>query len=181
MLTAKPIQPINMLVTEDDLEVYLNQEQDFFFFTAIKTASEYFVKYTGIELGLRDSKVTGTREQRVYSGLSPVGIKLADWVEIPIYPVTEVKSLEIDGETVTPEIDFDKRPHLIKVGNAEKVEMVVTAGHAQGTVDESIKMAILMLAGFIVEHRGACDLTDAAILSGAQLYLDQQTIRPIQI
>jgi hypothetical protein len=38
-----------------------------------------------------------------------------------------------------------------------------------------------MLAGFIVEHRGACDLTDAAILSGAQLYLDQQTIRPIQI
>ena len=181
MLTAKPKTAVNLIVTADELEDYLNTEKDTFFLPALRTAAEFFINKTGIELGIRESVIYGKREKEVYPGLSPIQKKQAVWVDIPIYPVTEVLSLKLDGEEKQAEVNFNTRPHKLYIGDAQEVEMTVKAGHAQSQFDEMARMAVLMLAGFIVEHRGACDLTDAAVKSGAQSYIDALTIFPFMI
>jgi hypothetical protein len=181
MLTTKPNSQVNLIVTADELADYLNTEIDTFFLPALRMAGDYFVSVTGLELGVRQNTVYGKREPVVYEGLSPIGKNLTEWVEVPIYPIKEVISLELDGETATAEIDLHTRPHKLYIGDAEEVKLIVNAGHGQSELSEMARMAVLMLAGFIVEHRGACDLTDGAIKSGAQQFIDKLTIYPFMI
>lgn len=181
MLTVTPNDPLVLLVTSDELAEYLQAEITPFFYFALSMATEYFVAQTGIESGTRESIVYGKREPKHYPGLSPVTKHMPEWVEIPIHPVRDVIEVELDGEIVTPEVDLLTRPAQLYVGDAKEVKAKIYAGHSNSEFDARSRMAILMLAGFIVENRGACDLTEAAEKSGAKKLMDQLSIFPVML
>lgn len=163
-------------VTVADLEAYLQGTDDGFYQTALQSAGEYFVTTTGIELLPR--QWFGMLERYDYgTGLAPIDRTPSVWIELPRWPIASVESLTLDGVAVTPLLNTSVKPARIAVGRSQKIEIELTAGGA--VTDERIKTAILMLAGYIVEHRGACDLSEAASKSGAAMLLDQLKLQRV--
>ncbi len=183
--------PVNVA----DLESYLSGTDDGFYGVALQMAGEYFVTDTGIELLERDYTGRLIRTQQVTGGVQPVYRPQKSWVDIPLWPVVSINSMIADGETVAaPEVDKTVKPARLYVGGAQDVTIEATLGHpgavggsgnghAHGSVliDERICTAILMLAGYIVEHRGACDLAEATVKSGASMLMKQLRLNRITL
>lgn len=168
-------------VTVADLEAFLGGTDDGFYATALAMAGEYFVTDTGIELLERDYTGRLIRTQEVATGIQPVYRLQKSWVDLPLWPVASINSMTADGATVaTPEVDKTVKPARLYVGGAKDVTITATIGHTAVT-DQRINAAILMLAGHIVEHRGACDLTDAAVKSGASAIMNQLRLNRIAL
>lgn len=192
LLTSEPAAlPVNVA----DLEKYLNGNDDGFYGVALQMAGEYFVTDTGIELLERDYTGRLIRNPLVSAGLQPVHRHLPGWVDLPRWPVVSINTMSADGVTVvSPEFDKTVKPARLYVGGAQDVTIEATFGHdvtvtgsgnghghGNIVIDERICTAILMLAGFIVEHRGACDLTEAASKSGAAMIMNQLKLNRVTI
>lgn len=196
LLTSEPAAlPVNVA----DLEKYLNGTDDGFYATALAMAGEYFVTDTGIELLERDYTGRLIRSRNVAAGIQPISRNQSAWADLPRWPVVSINSMTADGATVAvPEVDKTVKPARLYVGGAQDVTIEVTFGHADaggGTghghghghghasvvIDERICTAILMLAGYVVEHRGECDLSEAAKLSGAAMLMQQLRLHRITL
>ena len=198
-------EPVVLPVSVADLEKYLNGTDDGFYETALQMAGEYFVTSTGIELLERQYTGRLLRDSTISSGVYPVNRHQPGWVELPMWPVIAIDSMTADGAAVlSPELDKNVKPARLYVGGAQDVTIIATFGHDVTTIttsgygiavadsghghthggfviDERICTAILMLAGFIVEHRGACDLTEAASKSGAAMLMNQLKLYRVTI
>lgn len=181
----------SLQVNVADLESYLGGTDDGFYGVALQMAGEYFVTDTGIELLERDYTGRLIRTQEVSVGIQPVYRAQKAWVDIPLWPVVSINSMTADGETVAaPEIDKTVKPARLYVGGAQDVTIEATfghsgtgggSGHGSVVIDERICTAILMLAGYIVEHRGACDLAEASVKSGAAMIMKQLRLHRITL
>ena len=186
-------EQVALPVNVSDLEKYLQGTDDGFYQTALTMAGEYFVAATCVELLPRQWFGQVERNGGI-GGLAPIGNELDAWLGIPRWPLISVELLKLDGVDVTPLINDKVKPARVAVGRAKTIEIELTAGHntvGQGSghghghgatvIDERICTAIMMLAGYIVEHRGACDLTEAAIKSGAAMLIDQLKIQRVLV
>lgn len=188
-------EPAALPVSVADLESYLNGTDDGFYGVALQMAGEYFVTDTGIELLERDYTGRLIRNQNVATGIQQISRNQSAWADLPRWPVVSINSMTADGVTVaTPEVDKTVKPARLYIGGAQDVTIEVTfghnstgsgSGHGHGhdsvSIDERICTAILMLAGFIVEHRGACDLAEAASKSGAAMLMNQLRLNRIAL
>lgn len=195
MLQLLTSEPVSLPVNVADLESYLNGTDDGFYGVALQTAGEYFVTNTGIELLERQYTGRLLRDSTISGGVYPVSQDQDSWVELPMWPVIAIDSMTVGGvSVVSPQLDKSVKPARLYVGGEQDVTITATFGHnvtttgsghghahANIVIDERICMAILMLAGFIVEHRGACDLTEAANKSGAAMLINQLKLYRVTI
>lgn len=188
-------EPAALPVTVADLEAFLSGTDDGFYGVALQMAGEYFVTNTGIELLERDYTGRLIRNPQVAAGLQPVHRHLPGWVDLQRWPVVSINTMSADGVTVvSPELDKTVKPARLYVGGAQDVTIEATFGHdvtvtgsgnghghGNIVIDERICTAILMLAGYVVEHRGACDLAEAASKSGAAMLMQQLRLHRITL
>lgn len=104
------------------------------------------------------------------SGLSPDYANLSDWIDIPLYPVTAISSVTAETLAQVFTFDLDSKPPRLFLDNMFIKDIVITysAGYAtKSDVPPNIILGINMMASYLYEHRGACDIGDAAKESGA--------------
>ena len=104
-----------------------------------------------------------------FGGLSHINSRLAPWVNIPIYPVTSIDAVTIDGEVETVESDLDSKPPRVMFNTyGNNIVIDYTAGYeTTADIPQNTLLGINMMAAYLYEHRGACDIGDAAKQSGA--------------
>ena len=147
-------------------------------------ACQYCIDYTNVELLERDWVYQADyypSRRRGFGGIDKIPSLNAWWVKFPIWPVVSVESVTANGEEVVAddyELDIASKPARIEFSYGTEIIIQYKAGHA--TVDEinpRIILAIKMLASYLYERRGACDINDAGVKSGANGMLDQAKLR----
>ncbi len=133
--------------------------------------------------GTRDEWFDGVREMPVTAIRGrPAPIIL---VRHPVQSVSSVKLYDEDDTATTVsadvyQVDLVSEPPRIAVRrdqawpsvtlramNGVEVEYVAGYGSAASSVPDQIKRGIIMLAGYLFEHRGECDAQTAVAKSGA--------------
>lgn len=137
-------------------------------------ATQACIDYTNIELLEREWVFKMDRNPERQPGYAGVGILHAYaswWLSIPVWPVLSVDAVEVAGEAVTPaSVDLSSRPARVEVDESGSIEIQYTAGHeAIDDINPQLLLGIKMLAGYLYEHRGACDIADAIGKSGAAM------------
>lgn len=93
--------------------------------------------------------------------------------ELPYTGLLSVQDVSNNsGEFLEYTLQADRRPAKITVQNWDyqsEIRIEYTAGMA--TIPAAIKTAIMMIGGFIYDHRGGCDADDAIKKSGAMTLL----------
>jgi hypothetical protein len=102
------------------------------------------------------------------------------WIELPFAGLLSVERVLVDDVATTEfEADTDSRPGRVRLNNAftrlsSKITIEYTAGFAE--VPGAILEAIRITAGYLYEHRGACDMGNAVTESGASGLLSRYKI-----
>lgn len=172
----------------------------------VRVATDYVEEQTGAALLTQTWRLSldnlpsnrnewwdGTRELPV-TYLDGIG----RFIELPRWPVQSVTSVTLyddeDDATVVDSaiyyVDTDRRPGRIALRRdeiwptvvlraANGVQVVFVAGYGSDPCDVPgpLVQAIKMMAAFLFEHRGECDVGDAATRSGAALMLGQYKVR----
>ena len=193
--TIKGDEP-NCPITEADLVNYLRldgspgcQELSIFMNAATRVAIPYLQRalltqrYTYQIDGI---PYIGTK---LRSALSGSEITYLDEVNLPFAGLIDLVSVEVidqDGvaTTVDPDsyiVDTVAVPSRIKfvqwgaipMDDSDKLKIVYDAGYGEDTteVPEGIRLGLLMLAGYMYEHRGECAPATSLSKSGATLAL----------
>ena len=105
-----------------------------------------------------------------YTGLSPISANPADWIDIPICPVTVVTDVTAETVAQTFTFDLESKPPRVFLDDiyVQEIEVTYTAGYPTSSdIPQNTILGINMMASYLYEHRGACDIGDAAKESGA--------------
>lgn len=125
-------------------------------------ATDAVAKYTNVELCKRNWTYRADRYPERQSGFTGIGAMPALgawWVDLPAWPVIDVTSVTAHDYS----FDGDGR---VFIGSPEAPLVIeYVAGYEE--VPAALKQAVLMLASFLYEHRGACDVDEAGKRSGA--------------
>lgn len=134
----------------------------------IQTAAEICVQYTNTDLLKRDwvyKLDKNPKLQAAFTGVCPMYAVFDDYVYLPIKPVTAIKTVKLNDETMTNyEFDLGEQAR-VQIEGIGSIEITYTAGY--DLIPERLLLGIKMLAAYLFERRGACDATDAIKLSGA--------------
>lgn len=140
-------------------------------------ASDQCIKYTNYELLQRTYTLKTDYFPHRQNGLAGVGMMYAYrswWVNLPLYPVISVTSVKVNDELADdPLIDLDSRPARVEPKEMGAIEIIYVAGHANAAaINPQLLLGIKMLAAYLYEHRGACDVNEAVRSSGAAMLWD---------
>lgn len=105
-----------------------------------------------------------------FTGLSPIYANSADWINIPLYPVTTVTAITAETIAQTFTDDLDSKPPRVFLDNefVKDIEITYVAGYpTKADIPPNTILGINMMASYLYEHRGACDIGNAAKESGA--------------
>lgn len=122
---------------------------------------------------------------RMY-GISPNRSYSREIVELPNANLRSIESVKVNGVLTTDYIVLDGNPSALQFDTVPvyddenyALEVSYTAGYGASSNDvpQPIKTAIIMLASYISEHRGGCDMGNALDMSGAKMLLSSYAIR----
>lgn len=172
MISNRTLDPLISPVTNSELAEFLSVEaSDPLLPGLLLAASQACIDYTNIELLERDYTLKYDRtpeRQAGYAGLGIMGSLSAWWISIPLWPVPSIQSVTVGGEVVTPDQDLNSKPARVAIQGFGPTEVHYTAGHADSAdIPPLLILGIKMLAAYLYEHRGACDVQDAIKQSGA--------------
>lgn len=144
-------------------------------------ASDACIRYTNLELLQRTYTYKADRSPERQQGYGGVGIMYAYrawWINLPVYPVISVTTVEVDGDTAdSPQIDLDSRPARVEPSEMGAIEIVYEAGHATAAeINPQLLLGMKMLSAYLYEHRGMCDATEAVKASGAASLWDSAKV-----
>ena len=163
------VSPVTPAQFADYLELDYSPSDDTLLNAHLLTACGWYIAHMNNELLQRQWLLKFDRYPSQGESLSPVAANLSPWVNIPLYPVTVIDSVTVDtiAETVTSDLD-SKPPRVFFTSYGENIEITYTAGYPTAAdIPPSIILGINMMAGYLYEHRGACDIGNAAKESGA--------------
>lgn len=168
--------PLVSPVTPEEFAGYLGLDyepsDDILLNSFLLTACGWYIAHMNNELLARNYTLKFDRypsDGESFSGLNPVYANLSPWINIPLYPVSNITSVDVDGDIETFTDDLTSKPPRIFFENFG-INIVITysAGYAsKSDIPQSVTLGINMMAGYLYEHRGACDIDDAAKQSGA--------------
>lgn len=166
------VSPVTAEEFSDYLDLDYDASQDALLNAHLLTACGWYIAHMNNELLAREWSLKFDRypsEGESFTGLSPVYANLSDWINIPLYPVSVISSLTVDGEVATFTFDLDSKPPRIFLDNyGENIVITYSAGYATAAgIPQSVILGINMMAAYLYEHRGACDIGNAAKESGA--------------
>ena len=169
--------PLISPVDPEELADYLGLEhdpsEDALLNSLLLTACGWYIAHMNSELLTRDYSLKFDSYPTwgdSYTGLSPVHANLDDWIDIPLTPVAVVTDVTAEAEAQTFTFDLDSKPARVFLDNrfVQEIDITYTAGYAaKSAIPQNTILGIQMMAAFLYEHRGACDINDAAKQSGA--------------
>lgn len=193
--TIKGNEP-NCPITEADLVNYLRldgspgcQELSIFMNAATRVAISYLQRALLTQRYTYQIDGVPYIGTKLRSALSGSEITYLDEVNLPFAGLVNLVSIEVidqDGvaTTVDPDsyiVDTVAVPSRIKfvqwgaipMDDSDKLKIVYDAGYGEDTteVPEGIRLGLLMLAGYMYEHRGECAPATSLSKSGATLAL----------
>jgi hypothetical protein len=166
------ISPVSPAEFSDFLGLDYNAGDDVLLNSFLLAVCEWYIAQSSSELLSREWVLKFDRYPSIsarFTGLSPVSSNFDAWIDIPLYPVTLVSSITVDAvaETFTSDLD-SKPPRVFFESYGENIEVTYTAGYALAAdIPANVILGINMMAGYLYEHRGACDIGNAAKESGA--------------
>ena len=170
-MRANPLTDTVSPVAVADLQQFLDVDSTDQLEDVLSVATDVVIRYLNRELLPRQWQLVINRKQE------PLKVayerfpdrRFAD-VELPYSHLISVDKVEVDGEEADFDVDLLSTPGRIHVETiGEQLEVVYTAGSV--VIPATIKTGIKMLAAFLYEHAGACDVTDALKKSGAEAVL----------
>ena len=171
--TADPlVSPVTPSELADFLGLDYTPADDALLNAHLLAACGWYIAHTNNELLQRSWSLKFDRypsQGESFGGLSPVNANLKSWIDIPLYPVTVIDSVTVDGdaETVTSDLD-SKPPRVFFTSYGLNIDINYTAGYPTAAdIPENVIMGLMMMAGYLYEHRGACEIGNAAKESGA--------------
>jgi hypothetical protein len=136
----------------------------------LQAATDAAIRYINLDLTPRKWVGVIPKAQLKSAQLSPIRDQ-GNVFELPYTGLISIESVTVDGDDLEYTIEAERRPARLTLpawgGNTVIVEY--TAG--MQNIPISIKSAIMMIASFIYDHRGACDAEFALAKSGAQTIL----------
>ena len=107
-------------------------------------------------------------------------------IELPYTNLVGVDSVLLAGEATTDYLVNSGKPYALEFDNfytgnddLNAIEITYKAGFGTSTADvpQPIRNAIMMAAGYIYAHNGACDYNDALAMSGAKQLLTPYAVK----
>ena len=166
------VSPVTPAEFADYLGLDYGASQDTLLNAHLLTACGWYIAHMNNELLERVWALKFDRypaEGESFGGLSPIRSNLKGWINIPLYPVSTIDSVTVAGdvETVTSDLD-SKPPRVFFTSYGCDIVINYTAGYPLATdIPPNIILGINMMAAYLYEHRGACDIGNAAKESGA--------------
>lgn len=153
---------LTSVVSDAELAAFLGvDESDTLLSGMALTATDAISRFTNIELVNRKWNYRMDFYPSRQSAMTGIGAipNLSDWwVQLPKSPVTDVHG------------DHEHDIHTGRVWPVNQdwpLTIEYDAGYTENTLPAALKQAVLMMAGFMYDHRGACDVTSAGEQSGA--------------
>lgn len=174
--TSQPlVSPIATTELADFLSIEYDAADDALYSGFLLAAADQCIKYTNIELLQRTYTLRTDYFPQRQDGFAGVGMMHAYrswWINLPVFPVSSITSIKVnDVDAVDPLIDLDSRPARVEPLEIGAIEIVYVAGHATAAeINPQLLLGIKMLAAYLYEHRGACDVGDATKASGAAMF-----------
>ncbi|APC46532.1 gene transfer agent protein [Alteromonas phage PB15] len=121
-----------------------------------------------------------------YNQLYRRGYHLKHCIELPYTNLVSVDSVLLGGEASTDYLVNAGKPYVLEFDNfttssddQNAIEITYKAGFGASSVDvpQPIRNAIMMAAGYIYAHNGACDYNDALAMSGAKQLLTPYAVK----
>jgi len=166
------ISPVTPEEFSNFLGLDYNAADDVLLNSFLLAVCEWYIAQSSNELLSREWLLKFDRYPSIgarFTGLSPVSSNLDAWIDIPLYPVSVVSSVTVDSvaETFTSDLN-SKPPRIFFESYGENIEVTYTAGYTlPADIPANVILGINMMAGYLYEHRGACDIGNAAKESGA--------------
>ena len=169
--TETLVSPVTAESFADYLGLEYSPEDDILLNAHLLSACGWYIANTNNELLTREYnlKLDYYPDSTSLSGLGSVYGNLNSWIDIPLYPVSIVNSVTIDEGVEVFTNDLDSKPPRVFVNNYNKdIVINYSAGYTTKTdIPSNIILGINMMASYLYEHRGACDIGNAAQESGA--------------
>ncbi len=191
MYHSKPLSQAVSPVSATELNDWVRglDECDPMLKVVLKAATGFVIDWLELELLSRDRLATwkdwpviGTPT----AGISHTNATYKTTLEIPYANLITMDAVLIDGALVTDYHLFtDQRPALIDLRDVFSVsdydEPAIQIQYQAGfggadDVPDDIKIGIMMLAGYMYDKRGACDLGEALSNSGAKSLLQPHKV-----
>jgi hypothetical protein len=167
------VSPVSTEEFADYLGLDYEPQDDVLLNAHLLTACGWYIAHMNNELLSRNWSLKFDRcptDGVGLGGLSPDYANLNYWIDIPLYPVTAIA--DVTAETVSQAFtfDLDSKPPRVFLDNTYIQEIVITytAGYpSKSDIPPNTILGIFMMASYLYEHRGACDIGSAAMESGA--------------
>ena len=181
-MTAKTSDPLASPVTAQELADYIGvASTDPLLSGLLLAATDAVIRLLQYDLETRNWTLTlwdwPTQGARTSPNLSPSPHNLKREIDLPYAAVQSVTSVTSYGEAVT---GFVARENSVMLpagvpaeGYGDNTEPALVIEYSAGLdpIPDSIKDSIKMLAAFLYEHRGECDVNDALARSGVAVLL----------
>lgn len=133
----------------------------------LQAATDATIRYINQDLIVRKWILKCGDNQGERLQLSPPKQK-SNIFELPYTALMRVLSVTGGCDSICWEIVSTGRPAKIRVDGWDGVsELTISYTAGMATIPAAIKTAIMMVGGFIYDHRGGCDAQDAIKKSGA--------------
>jgi len=165
------VSPVTAEQFADYLILDYSPSDDVLLNAHLLTACGWYIAHMNNELLQRDYSLKLDRyptQGDSFNGISPIAANIQPWAILPLYPVTAVASVLVDNFVAEFETDLDSKPPRVFMSTGIKIDITYTAGYPTASdIPANIILGINMMAGYLYEHRGSCDIGHAAKESGA--------------
>lgn len=170
-MQAKPLTDTVTPVAVQELQSFLDVDSDAMLEDMLSVATDAVISYLNVDLLPRQWKYTeNLRRTQLTVDYKRFPVREWGWVQLPYTALISVDSVEVDGEAVPYLEDLESRPGRVYPQEfGDQLVITYTAGSTK--VPATVRTGIKMLAGYLYEHAGACDVTDAMKKSGAEAVL----------
>lgn len=175
-MRASPLTDTVSPVSVQELEKFLDVEDDPTLEDYLSIATDAVIAFLNVDLLPRQWKYV----QNIKRGSLTVNYNrypVRDWgyVSLPYTALITVDDVEVDGEPVDFEVDIESRPgQVYPEVFGDQLVVIYTAGASH--VPATIKTGIKMVASYLYEHAGACDVSHIISKSGAEGVLRQYRV-----
>ena len=170
-MQAKPLTDTVSPVSVQELQSFLDVDDDATLEDWLSVATDLVISYLNVDLLPRQWKYTrNLRRDPLTVDYKRFPVRDWGWVELPYTALVSVDAVEVDGEAVEYLTDDESRPGRVYPQTfGDQLVITYTAGNSK--VPATVRTGIKMVASYLYEHAGACDVTQAIHKSGADAVL----------
>lgn len=175
-MRASPLTDTVSPVSVQELEKFLDVEDDPTLEDYLSIATDAVIAFLNVDLLPRQWKyVQNIKRASMTVDYKRFPVRDWGWVNLPYTALVTVDDVEVDGEAVDYLVDSESRPGRV-YPQVFGDQLVVTYTAGASHVPATIKTGIKMVASYLYEHAGACDVSQIIAKSGAEVVLRQYRV-----